>query len=148
MKKIRSLALFALALLALFAIGCGSSDSSDSSAEALSKADYIAQGNAICKAGNDELAAAAKEIGSNPSKDQIIAYGNDTLIPNLEDQAASLRALGTPEGDEDTVNAIYDALDKGIAAVKADPAVLVATDDPFSEANDLAAAYGLSGCAG
>lgn len=147
MKKIRGLALLALALLALFAIGCGSSDSSDSSSEALSKADYIEQGNAICDKGNAELAAAAKEIGSNPSKAQIESYATDTLIPNLEDQAAALRALGAPEGDQETVDAIYTALDDGIAATKDDPSVVV-SDDPFSKANDLAAAYGLSACAG
>ncbi len=71
----------------------------------------------------------------------------DVLVPNVQGQHDDIDALGAPEGDEDDVQAILDALQEGIDAVEADPSLITSSDDPLGEASDLAGEYGLTDCA-
>jgi hypothetical protein len=130
--------------------GCGGDDDSSSTEATLSKAAYLKQGNAICKQTNDELdAAVSKEFGNQqPSQQQIEQFATETVVPTIDDEISQLRALPAPSGDEETVNAIYDAAQEGIDSVKDDPSVL-AQDNPaaFKKADQLARDYGLATCA-
>lgn len=56
-----------------------------------------------------------------------------------------LNELDTPEGDEEQVDAIIDALDEGIEELEADPGSAL-TDSPFDELNQRAIVYGLTDC--
>ena len=132
-------ALLAGALLA----ACGGDDSP-------SKAEYVKDANAICKKTNDELNAdVKKEFGNQrPSQQQIEKFGTDTVAPTIEDELSQLRDLDAPSGDEDTVNAIYDAAQDGVDALKQDPSILLENNPAaFQEANKLAKDYGLTVCA-
>jgi hypothetical protein len=60
-------------------------------------------------------------------------------------QLEDLRALPAPQGDADTLAAIYDELASAIAKGKDDPGSLT-SGDPFVKATSLAHDYGLSQC--
>jgi hypothetical protein len=149
LRKASTLIVPCLAVGLLIA-GCGGGD------DHLTKAEYLKQGNAICKRGNDEIDAAAKQQfsdqlskGQRPSDATLVNFTTDSVIPNVEDQIAQLRDLSPPKGDEDTVNAIYDAADEGLDKLKADPSL--AGQGPsgggaFTEADKLARDYGLVAC--
>lgn len=153
MKTTGSLLSCALAL-GLVASGCGGSDDSSSDATTTpspTKAEFLQKGNAICDAANAQLQADFEALGTNqPTQAQLEQVVADKLVPSVEGQIADLRALGAPDGDEDQVKAILDAAGAGIAKVKADPALIASngSHDPLKESNELANAYGLTGCGG
>jgi hypothetical protein len=137
--------------LALIGAGCGGDD-------APSKSDYLADANEICKSSEEELDKAGDEYfqgldipqGGEPSQEQITQFVEEEAVPALESLIADLRDLTPPEGDEDTVEAIYDAADEGIAEVREDPSAFTGDEQPasFQEADRLARDYGLDQCAG
>ena len=130
-------------------VACGGDDQADAPApepEPLSKAEFVAQADEICAEGNQELETAAEDVSAEPTDEEIAEFADDVLVPNLQQQHDDLAALGAPEGDEDAVQAILDALQDGIDVVEDDPATLLSSDDPLEEATDLAAAYGLAEC--
>ena len=152
MRSIR-IAAAAASLLAFGAIaiaGCGGSDDTSTTTAAISKDDFITQGNQICAEGNKTLDAAGNEAfsGGKPSQADLEKYVSDTMVPTIQGEIDGIKALGAPAGDEDQVNAILDAAQSALDKAKADPSTLTSNDDPFAEANDLANAYGLTECGG
>lgn len=139
MKKLAILS-FVLAV-PLLAAGCGGGGDDN-----LTKSEFVAQGNAICKKGNQELNAAGKALGKNPTKAQFESFTTDKLIPSIESQASQIRALDEPSADQDQVNAILDEVDAALAKVKADPTLITGNGNPFAKANKMANAYGLTVC--
>jgi hypothetical protein len=147
----------ALLVSGLIAAGCGGGggdDSSTSSAStstgALSKADYIAKGDQICAQGTLVIGQAGREQfgSSQPTQDQAVQFGQDTVVPSLEDTLAKLRALEPPAGDQAKTAAIYDALEEGVNKLKQDPNLFVESNSggAFDQANQLAQAYGFKQC--
>jgi len=128
--------------------GCGGGGSS--STIALSKSDFVAQGNAICAKGDKETEAAAKKVFSQPpSKATVEKFVTDTVVPNIQGQIDAIGALSPPAGDEDQVQAIVDAAQSALDKAKADPSLLTeqgSGSDPFAEADKLADDYGLDAC--
>jgi hypothetical protein len=134
-----------LIAIAFFAAsGCGGSGS-----DAPTKEDYIAEADGICKEADDEVAATVESTFGNeaPSRQQLVSIVEDELIPSIEGQLNDLRSLTPPEGDEDTVNAIYDALEQDLEALKADPVGAI-QGEAFAESSRLAGEYGLTDCGG
>jgi hypothetical protein len=136
--------LIAAALL----VGCGDDDP-DSTETALSKSEYLEQGNEICKQQDAEIAAVAERTfgSSAPSQAELIRFANDRAIPQVEETISKLRALTPPAGDERTVKAIYEAAEEGVAKLKETPTLVVNGGEVFAKANKLAAEYGLNECA-
>ncbi len=137
-------AAIAIALLAACA-GCGGDDE-----RPLSKAEYINQGDAICRKASAEFDKQLKEKFPdnvrNPSQEQVATLIDDVVKPSIEGQLSDLRDLTPPKDDEETVNAIYEKLETALAKVDADPKLLLARDDPFASANQEAQAYGFKEC--
>jgi hypothetical protein len=143
---------FALAgvLLATgFAAGCGDDDDD----KALSKAEYIKQGDAICQESGDRIDAGAEKTFANldqnerPTVEQITPFVQDTLVPEVEKQLSGLRGLSAPEDDEDDLNDIYDGVEEAMQKVEDDPGLLLEEGkDPFEEPNTAAQAYGFKVC--
>jgi ABC-type Fe3+-hydroxamate transport system substrate-binding protein len=144
--------------IAVIAAGCGSSssdDSSSSSTASLTKQQFIAQADAICKKGNTEInegfESFAKENNvpqnQEPSKEQGKEIVETVLVPSLQEQSEGIRALGAPSGDEDEVSAMLDSLDESIEKAEDDPEALFdSKSDPFAKTNELASDYGLKVC--
>lgn len=138
----------AVLVIAFAVAGCGSDDSSSDST--ITKSEFITQANEICASSNKAIDTASEDAFSSnqPSDAEIESFVNETVIPEVETQLTGIRDLGTPEGEEDQVNAILDAVDSALEESKVDPTSLVGESDPFAEANKLSEEYGLNECAG
>jgi hypothetical protein len=153
------LATVAVAATAVVAAGCGGGSSSTTTSTAgaqgatLSKSQFLAKGNAICKKGNQAIQKAAAQQfprnGPKPSASQIQDFAAKTVIPNIQEQVTAIKALPAPTGDEAQVTAITDAAQSALDKAKQDPASITGNGPgPFAHTNELARAYGLTVCAG
>jgi hypothetical protein len=139
-------ALFVTALLA----GCGgggSSDGGDVTAGDVSKDEYIAQANKICRESDDEFQKATEDLPDNPSQDEIVATIDDSIVPILRDTLDQLRALEAPQADVDELTGIYDGLQGEIDAVDEDPEKFAGQSaNPFEESSAAFTDYGMDDC--
>lgn len=127
----------------LLIAGCG-----DDEDEGLSKAEFLKQGNAICKKGDDAIDAAGTKAfgGEEPSKQELTEFAEQTIVPNVQREIDQLGELSPPEDDEAEVDSILTQAQSALDEIKAEPQ-LVATGDPFADVNKKAKAYGLTACA-
>jgi hypothetical protein len=142
-----------LVALAALVAGCGGgSDTTDSATVVLTKAEFIKQGDAICKEANEANQAEAEEYAEEngfelekASKDQLEEAVGAVLVPSLEQQAEELDALGAPKGDEKQVEEIIAALEDATGEIEDDPS-LVFKAETLKKPNQLAEAYGYKVC--
>lgn len=150
--------LASLPAIAIVAAGCGSGDDSTDTASAdvtITKEQLIAQGDAICKQGNEEIEdgferyADEKGIpdGKEPSDSQGVEIVEQIIVPNLKTQSELIRGIGAPEGDEEEIGEMLDSLDVAVEEAEDDPEALFNEDtDPFGDVNQKAQDYGFSEC--
>lgn len=129
-RRDTSLALFlCLAAIAIAGCGSGSDESAPSSAEpqALSTAQYIKQADAICQKANDRQEAnlrkalADREATGAASKSEQVSFVTSSGLPPLKEEAADLRDLGAPAGEEKKAEALITALLRAIEKIEAAP---------------------------
>jgi hypothetical protein len=146
--------------LGLVVAGCGSSSSSSTTsskatAPALTKAEYVKQGNAICKTGQAQQQAAftayakAHHLNANstPTKAQATQLATTVLIPDIQSQISKVKALVPTSADEAQVTAMLAAAQQDLDRVKQNPAQLVTNGNQFAHSGKLLHAYGLTSCA-
>jgi hypothetical protein len=149
--------------LGLVVAGCGSSSSSSSSsstssmatAPALTKAAYVKQGNAICKASQAkrqaDFAAYAKahhlNTNSAPTKAQVTQVATTILIPSIQSTITAVKALVPPSSDQARVTAMLAASQQDLDRGKQNPAQLLTSGGQFVHSGKLLHAYGLTSCA-
>jgi hypothetical protein len=138
-------AVTATLVLGLLAAGCGSSSKSSTTA-ALSKPQFLAQGNAICARGNQSLAPADRALGNQPSRAQITTFVTTTLAPDIQSQIDGLRALAAPSANQAALSNMLDVAQTDLNKIKSNPALL-AGGSGFAEFARLAHPYGLTACA-
>ena len=136
--------------------GCGSSDdSSTDSTTALTKAEFIKQGDAICEKGSKQIEEEAEAFADDnnvdtekPTNEQQEEVIETVVGPSLQTQADELGELGAPRGEEAKVTAMLDALEEGAEELESDPGVLLGKkgSDPLDEANELANEFGFKAC--
>jgi hypothetical protein len=131
----------------------GASGATGAQGAPLSKSQFLAKGNAICKKGNQAIQNAAKQTfpksGPKPSASQIQDFATKTVIPNIEEQVTAIKALPAPAGDQAQVTKIVDSAQSALDKAKQDPASITGNGPgPFAQTNKLARAYGLTVCAG
>lgn len=138
-----------MAVLGLMGLaGCGSDD------ERLTQEEFVTQGNAICQASNDRLDPLFEEAFGDateenpPTEEEVVAFFNDTFLPELDSQLDDLDALNPPEDVEDDFDAAVVEARKVLAQIEDDPVAFTNTDeDPFEKANELVGKAGLDVCA-
>jgi hypothetical protein len=147
--------LAALVALALIVAGCGSS--SDETTASISKAEFTKQGNAICKAGNEETNEGFENFGKEhnlqnkePSEAQFEEISETVLIPSVSSQIKEVRALGAPEGEEGEVEEFLTHAEEALEEVEEEPSLISAEgkEEPFYTVNKEAATLGLAACGG
>jgi predicted lactoylglutathione lyase len=120
----------------------------------VTKQEYVAEANKICKEGDRQLSQAAgtyfnQELGlkrnEQPSQEQLEMFAEDDAIAVIQDQIDRLRELEAPEADAEQLTTIYDTAQDDLDAAKDDPAVLT-RGQPFQDTNRLAREYGLTAC--
>jgi hypothetical protein len=166
-------ALFAVFAMAALVAGCGggsdstsssggdtgsseSTDSESSSGSAPTKAVFIKEADAICSKAdgelNEEITDFAEENNidteKEPSEDQQVEIYEEVVLPNIAQQGEDLAALTPPEGEEDAVAEITDALTSGVEDAEEDPKQLVEGKNPLEDASKKAQAYGFKTCGG
>jgi hypothetical protein len=148
--------LFGALVGAMLIAGCGSSDNSETTAS-LTKAQFLKQGNAICKAGNEETNEGFESFSKEhnlghkePSEAQFEELSETVLAPSVSKQIEEVRALGTPEGDEGEVDEFLTNAEEALEKVEEEPALISAEgkEGPFYSVNKEAAAIGLTSCGG
>ena len=157
MNKLLTAALAAAALVVLVA-GCGGGDettageTTSGETVTLTKAEFIKQGDAICKKAGDRSEKEAEEFAQEngftlekANEEQLEEAVAEVLVSALRDQAEELNALGAPEGDEDQVEEIIVSLEGAADEVEDDPGV-VFEEKVFKEPNELAQEYGFKVC--
>lgn len=140
-----------LTLLLASSLGaCGGGD------DGTSKDDFIEQADKLCAETNEEGTKLAQESFEDPTAPTPQEAQNfvQKAVPIQRELLAELRALERPAGDEDEIEAWLDATDEGTDKIEEmgqsaeDSLTLLRSNvNPLSEANDLAADYGLSDCA-
>jgi hypothetical protein len=145
-------------LLALVA-GCGDDDSGDgttTTTTALTKKEFVREANRICTRTDDKLARASRQFfadaprGEEAPPEEVEQFGEKTVYPTIQDEIDRIRALGAPAGDEDQVEALLDAAQRGLDTLKDHPDQVPkgGAAPAFNEADKLAGNYGLDQCAG
>lgn len=139
-------ALAALAALSLIIVGCGGGDSTAS----LTKAQYVKQGNAICKKGEEERTALLQSATENVNREFTDAEKEKVVttvfVAPYRQTIEKLKALPSPEGEEEKTEAIVKAMEKGVKELEADPLKGLEDISQFEEPNKLASGYGLDNC--
>lgn len=149
MKCVRTIACVTAAAATLMAAGCGDDEEEpQTTGEPLTKEEFIAQADQICADGNAEIeeASSAEFSSGSVAQEEVDAFVVEVTLPNIQEQSDQIAALTPPEGDEDQVDAILEALNSAIDEAEADPALASAIDSPFQEANRLVLDYGLNEC--
>jgi hypothetical protein len=146
-KKGSLLAVLGFLVAVLAVAGCGGGDETSS----LTKAEFVKQGNAVCKEKKSEredlFQTFTKEVGSGDvTKADQEALVAEVLQPPYEATIEGLKDLGAPEGDEQQIEAITEAMEKALEKAEANPLVSLRTNIQFAEANALAVKYGLTDC--
>jgi hypothetical protein len=143
----RVIAIAATLAVGLIAAGCGSAGTTTSTATtaALSKPEFLAQGNAICEQGNQTLGAAEKALGKQPSEARFKAYVADTFAPTVQKQIDGIRALAAPSNDQANITNMLNLAQTELNQVKGNPAML--TEKTFVNFAKQAHPYGLTACA-
>jgi hypothetical protein len=152
LNKASLAALAALVALAAVVTGCGGGGDTTEATVTLTKTEFIKQGDAICKKGNEESEKEAEEFAEDndfelekASKEQLEEAVSEVLVPSLERQTEELGALGAPEGDEDKVEAIIVSLEDATGEIEDDPG-LVFQDGVLKKPSQLADSYGFKVC--
>jgi hypothetical protein len=149
--------IFGVLAIALIAAGCGGGDDTTSTTAALTKAEFLKQGNQICREGNKEINAGFGEFldknhlhKKEPTKAQKEEVAETVVLPGIAKQVEGVAGLEPPSGEEDKVDAIVESAEESLEKAEEDPAAFVSEEgnDVFAETNKLASAYGLTACAG
>ncbi len=154
----------ALAIVVLVA-GCGGgSDSGDSSAAdtsspekstgpALSKAEFIKQGDEICTKTSEELNEGIESYTSEngldegePSEEQQEELVSAVILPVFQSEAEQLGALGPPAGEEADVEEIVTGIEDAVSDAEGDLSSAITGDSPLEDANAKAREFGFKVC--
>jgi hypothetical protein len=150
-STVAALAVFTACVLAA---GCGRDENGEGAeAQRLSKADFIAQADAVCKEANDRIDA----LPEPQSTDQLADLGQQ-VIDIGQEELDRLRVLRPPAADEATINGAYDLIEQqlGVAADLVDAArdgelgqvqqLLDQGEQLNEQADRIASDYGLEEC--
>ncbi|HVD41592.1 MAG TPA: hypothetical protein VNC16_11415 [Solirubrobacterales bacterium] len=146
------LALVALALAAItaFSVGCGSSDGETTAA--ITKAQFLKEGNAICWETVKTQDAAFQQVLKEGMEEEATKFDPQKQKAFIQEVAGSvdnmvdeLTELGTPAGDEAAVSRILAQYEDGASKAEANPEAFL-SGEAFKEANAAAKAYGLEKC--
>jgi hypothetical protein len=130
----------AIALAAWLVAGCGSSSSNP-----ITKAEFVKQGNEICKEAakqrEEDLKASTDESGEG---EEISNYV-EVALGSVEDMAGELSDLEPPAAQKKESEKLVQDLESEIEALQASPEKPI-TSSSFKEANAAAEQAGLPAC--
>jgi hypothetical protein len=149
------LALMTALIVGVCVAGCGSNSSTTTeTTAAITKAEFVTKGNAICvkgeKAQEAESNAYIKKHGlenKKPSKAQEAELVEAVLVPNIQSQIDGVKALGAPSGEEQQVNSAVELSQQTLEKIEANPELAFGNANVFGAAGKQLHALGLKQCA-
>jgi hypothetical protein len=143
-----------LAVVALASCGSGSSEATGSEATAITKAELIKKGDAICRKTDEIQTSAWNAYGKKhpevmATKAAAIKALKKVGLPPIGTEIDELAALGAPGGgDQAKMTKILAGFERGLEALERKPSLgLKLTGGPFADPDQLAAQYGFKDCA-
>lgn len=143
-------ALGMLGILAVLVVaGCG--DSGDETT-ALTKKQFLAQGNALCKEKEQERLNEVNDLIADLKPGESFSDAKQTkmvetiIIPNYEESISGIEELDAPEGDEEKIEELLAAMENTQKVLEEDPEEAIFSVLMFEKPNKLAQAYGLNSC--
>ncbi len=146
----------ALALVVgLCVSGCGSSSTTTETTTSITKAEFVAMGNAVCAKGEKEqevetnayFKAHGVKKNQKPTKTQLTEVSETIFVPNIQSQIDGVKALGAPSGEETRVSAALETAQRTLDKVKANPTLPFEDENLFSATGAQLHALGLKKCA-
>jgi hypothetical protein len=143
--------LVVLGAAAVLVTGCGGGGDSTEptlTTSSLTRAQYIKQGNEVCKEGLQGFKEAVALLAKKPaeSKAEKEEFIVNKGLPPYQQMVEQLRDLGAPAQDKAKVQAILDSYDMELKAIEADPGKAFSGEPSFAEAKKQAVSYGLVAC--
>lgn len=142
----------AVALAACVLSGCGGGDATTTAS--LSKPEFVRKANVICAKDAHRMQkdfqafSSAHNDNPNPSRAEYEEFIAKVIEPNLTHQIRTIRALGSPAGDDGTVEEILSAVEESLRTAGENPELVTRGNaEIFGSAIKLATAYGLTACA-
>jgi hypothetical protein len=146
-NRLRVLAALASSVVLAAALaGCGSSG--PVKAKALTQAEFKAEANALCKAGNADIKKIGATLTPTATDDEVVAAL--TKAADRDDQTvAAIRKLKAPAAIASDVTAMLAAVTTATQKIRSEGAGITATGtaSPFTDADAKAVALGLDQCA-
>jgi hypothetical protein len=141
--NLRTYQILFLVLAALLA-GCGGEDE-----EALTKAQFVKQGDAICarqsKQKDAELIKGYESLEKNAGRQAEAQLIADIALPPIAEMTEELADLGLPEGQQDEAEQFISEMETAISEVEEDPTRALTTE-PFDKAKASAKRLGFTAC--
>ena len=133
------------AALATAISGCGGSG--DSTEPKLSKKQFVSRAASICEQAEKELLEKALAYNKHDSSSEEDKLVEPILIPVLEKQVREIKALGSPSGDEGSIESLTAEFEAALQKTRQEPtAVLDSSTNPFERYNRMAKQNGLVEC--
>lgn len=117
-----------------------------SGAAGLLPADFIAEADAICAKGDDQINKAAESLGQNASEADQVKFVKAVVVPSIQSQIDDVRALGDPDTGADELSTFLDDSESALDKLESDPAAVFGGDDPFADVETQAKELGLEEC--
>ena len=142
----RTATMISLAAIVAVPAACGGDDSSD-----VTKKEFIAKADAVCKETNDKIEALVSDLPQDTTTEQAAQITVDKAIPLFRDQIEQLRDLDPPAADADDLEQLWDDLDASTdeleQQLKDDPEKAFSDGfDPFADESKTATDYGFQEC--
>ena len=134
----------------LIAAGCNDEDGGNGiETSALSKQEWLVEANRACERADETMNEEGRKLFAEgePTEQQMRDYAANVVVPAFRTTIEDIRALGAPAGDEAQVEELLTAQEEGTDRVAEDPLSIFEEDEP-SDADRLAADYGLDSCGG
>jgi hypothetical protein len=141
----------ALVLLGLIVAGCGGGGDSETTASQLSKAEFIKEGEKICKAVQVDRRSELKEVTKDLNPGEVLPVSRqeellaDIVLPKLQSAADQLDELASRTNDPKAAAYVAE-LEAGIEASEKNPTKALKAN-PFIAVGETAKAYGFEECA-
>ena len=141
--------LIVVTAVALLAVGCGSGQSSET--ETVTRAEFLAKAQAICKRGTAKLDKqynhwAERARFHADSEAFMNKKAEKVILPSKVQKVKELRALELPEVGEKKLEIFLAAMEEGIEKGRKDPSSLRVGDYAFQRAFEMSESVGLQVC--
>jgi hypothetical protein len=145
--------------IALPILGCGedagthgsAGEATESAAGAppLTKEEFLAQGNQLCREAHQRIDPAYKQVfggATYPSPGELEQFMTESMVPNLRQAVEDIQALNAPATLQPEVDRLISEFEHTFDELEEQGPPSSTEPDPFGEAYRLANEIGLDGC--